>query len=219
MINIATRLVAILTSLRHAIAAYTAQQNRGQTITWLGTQAYRPIESPNQPPKLPTETWVLLWHRLNRMANRFQTLFTRWQTGALPARHRHSERSETPTRPTSPIPRLPAKPGWVNARIAEAAPCAGTLDYLLQDPELPRFLAAAPQAGRLLRPLCHALGIPAPDWLKLPPRPPKPKPQLLSPRPARGEPEGGVGFPPPTPDRPIPRNIRAAARAWKKYDK
>ena len=166
MLIFTTRLVAILTSLRHAVAAFAARQDRVQT-TWIGAQAYSPIEPPNQPPKLPAETWTLLWHRLNRLAARFQALFARWQTNTLPTRRPCAPRPYTPREYT----RLPTTPGWINHRIAEAASCAGTLDILLQHPELPEFLQQAPQAGRLLRPLIRALGLPTPDCLKLPPRP------------------------------------------------
>ena len=208
MRDFTTRLVALLTSLRHAVAAFAARQDRVQT-TWIGAQAYSPIQSPNQLPKLPAETWPLLWHRLNRLAARFQTLFARWQTNTLPAPRLRAPRPYTPRE----YPRLPTTPGWINHRIAEAAACAGTLDILLRAPELPAFLQQAPQAGRLLRPLIRALGLQTPDCLKLP------KPVPLSPRPPPAEPEGGSVATPPTPFRPLPANIRAAARAWKKYDR
>ena len=214
MRDFTTRLVAILTSLRHAVAAFAARQDRVQT-TWIGTQAYSPIVPPNQPPKLPPETWPLLWHRLNRLAARFQALFARWQTNTLPMPRLRAPRPYIPRE----TPRLPTTHGWINARIPEAAPCAGTLDILLQHSELPKFLTEAPQAGRLLRPLLRALGLQTPDCLNLP------KPKLLSPRPprvgwaAKRTDEGGSVATPPTPFRPLPANIRAAARAWKKYDR
>jgi hypothetical protein len=45
-------------------------------------------------------------------------------------------------------------------RLTQNAASSGSqLHYLLTDPEFAAFLAAAPQAGRLLRPLCRALGI------------------------------------------------------------
>ena len=210
MTSFTTRLIAILTNLRQAIAAYAAQQNRDQNLVWLGTIAYAPIMPPNAPPPLPAETWGLLYYRLNRMAARFTALFHRWRTGTLPApRPTQTGRPYTPR----PVLRLPSACGWVNHRIPASAACTGQLEALLHDPELPEFLAAAPQAGRILRPLCHALGLPEPAWLKLPARP---KLQLPSPR-LRREPEGGPHTQP-TPNRPLPPNIRAAARAWKKFD-
>ena len=211
MLNLASRLVSILTSLRHAIAAHTARESRAQSVTWLGTQAYSPVTAPSQRPKLPAETWVLLYHRLNRLAARFTALFARWQTNTLPSPRTYTALPYT----QHPTPRLPTTHGWVNHRIPESAPCTGQLDALLHDPELPKFLAAAPQAGRLLRPLVRALGLPEPDWLKLPSRPKPVRPSPAQP----AQPDPGHDARPPTPDRPLPANIRAAARAWRKYDK
>ncbi|MBN9559359.1 MAG: hypothetical protein J0H14_01360, partial [Alphaproteobacteria bacterium] len=70
------------------------------------------------------------------------------------------------------------------------------LQALLEDPEMREFLAAAPQAGRLLRPLWRKLSPDVlPDILRLPPRPPRPrKPRApRPPRPAR--PPAGSGPP------------------------
>jgi hypothetical protein len=77
--------------------------------------------------------------------------------------------------------RLPRGRGWIIRRIPEAGPSAGALHDLLQQPDTRDFIEAAPQAARLLRPLCHGLGIDQPAWLKLPPRPRKPR----KPRPPR----------------------------------
>ena len=45
-------------------------------------------------------------------------------------------------------------------------------------PDTRALVEAAPQAGRLLRPLCRALAIDPPAWLRLPgtPEPPPPRP-------------------------------------------
>jgi hypothetical protein len=79
--------------------------------------------------------------------------------------------------------RLPRGHGWITRRIPEAGPSAGALHDLLQTTNIQDFVQAAPQAARLLRPLCHALGLDQPTWLKLPPRPRKPrKPRPPKPR-------------------------------------
>ncbi|MBN9564450.1 MAG: hypothetical protein J0H14_27555, partial [Alphaproteobacteria bacterium] len=69
------------------------------------------------------------------------------------------------------------------------------LQALLEDPEMRAFLAAAPQAGRILRPLWRKLSPdPAlPEILRLPPRPPRPrKPRApRPPRPAKPAPGSG----------------------------
>ena len=204
MITISTRLLAILTTLRQAIAAYAVQQNRAQAVVWLGATAYSPIIPPNAPARLPDETWVLLTTRLNRMAARFSALFHRWRTKTLPApRPSRAGRPYT----AKPILRLSATRGWVNIRIPASAPCTGQLETLLHDPEMPEFLAAAPQAGRILRPLCHALGLPEPHWLKRPARPAKPRPPRPNP------PESGSPFRPlPPPPAQHPRRRPSLAK-------
>jgi hypothetical protein len=68
---------------------------------------------------------------------------------------------------------------------------------LLEDPEMRAFLAAAPQAGRILRPLWRKLSPEAalPEILRLPPRPPRPR-KPPSPKPPRPEkPAPGSGPP------------------------
>jgi hypothetical protein len=71
---------------------------------------------------------------------------------------------------------------------------------VLQSPEMAALLAASPQAGRILRPLCRALAFELPG---LPPRP-KAKPRPRRPRAARPKPE---------PFRiPLPRGVISAAR-------
>jgi hypothetical protein len=67
---------------------------------------------------------------------------------------------------------------------------ASHLQALLEEPEMRAFLAAAPRAGRILRPLWRKLTPEAlPDMLRLPPRPRAPRPL----RPAR--PAGASGPP------------------------
>ena len=48
--------------------------------------------------------------------------------------------------------------------------------HLLNDPELIAAIQAAPALARPLRGLCHMLGIPVPDLIRLPERPRKPRP-------------------------------------------
>ena len=215
MNDIASRFTTILGRLCAAVGAFMAAQARGPQLVWLGTQAFSPIIQPNRAAPLPAETWTLLTHRLARLAHRFRTLFARYQAGTLPA-PRPSRTQAARQRP--PVPRLPGKTGWIGARIADAAPCAGSIEQLLHnEAQMRDFVAQAPQAGRLLRPLARMLGVTIPHWLRLAPRKPKPPPNLPAPG-LRGEPEEGPSHQG-TPDRPLPPNIHAAARAWKKYDR
>jgi hypothetical protein len=50
--------------------------------------------------------------------------------------------------------------------LPETGQYAGLLSYLLRDPETVALLEKAPQAGRMLRPLCHLLGVQAPEFLR-----------------------------------------------------
>ncbi len=213
--SLATHFTAILGRLCRAVGIYLAAQARGPYRVMIGATLYEATTAPAARPALPDETWILLTHRLARLAQRFRALFARYQAGTPPAQHPSRaglRRQRTPDGRT-PEPRLPTARGWIGARIPDAAPCAGTIEYLLHnEPQMREFVSTTPQAGRLLRPLARMLGVTVPDWLRLPPRvrkPPAPRPATPAPTPAAT----GTG----TPDRPLPPEIRAAARAWKKY--
>ena len=48
--------------------------------------------------------------------------------------------------------------------------CVGMLCVAWEEPEMREFYAAAPQLGRILRPLAFMIGAPVPEWLRLPRR-------------------------------------------------
>jgi len=215
MSTIATTIATIVRQLHTAIGVFVAREARPRHIVWLGTRAFAELRPPQRLPALPQPAWALLRHRLAHLAERFQALFDRWQSNTLPI-----ARPPRPGRVRRPDPRptvgLPRASGWVARRIPEAAPPASFLLSLLQNPDTRTFVQAAPQAARLLRPLCRALGIPQPDWLRLPSRPRASRPAAANP----------IGPPPPPdqsppdqptrpPDRPLPSYVRAAARAWR----
>ena len=110
-------------------------------------------------------------HRVQRLQWRVRRLLLMWQAGTLPP--------PRPSRPSSGTPRearprppsvLPRTFGWLDRLLPEGK-CAVVLDYVLRHRDFAAFLAAAPQAGRLLRPLCHLLGV-----HRLPPTLPTPPP-------------------------------------------
>jgi hypothetical protein len=62
--------------------------------------------------------------------------------------------------------------GWLYKRLPMSA---GILRSMLEPlivelPEMRRFVAEVPQAGRLLRPMCQMVGMRPPAWLALPKR-------------------------------------------------
>jgi hypothetical protein len=116
---------------------------------------------------VPRPLIVLAWNRVARLANRFLSLARRLSEGPLPpARHRPA------------APRPAAAPAWRTRHIAwllrlmraEVAACAGALEHFLALPEMADLVHAAPQAGRIVRPLCGILGVRPPSWLRLPRR-------------------------------------------------
>lgn len=120
---------------------------------------------------------ILIWQRLRRLAVRFARL------AATPARPRKTARSGC-AGPRSPLPRRFA---WLTRLIPGTASVAAPFRAMLETPELAALVAETPQAGRILRPLCHTLGIRPPTWLRRPrakPRAPKPPaPQAKPPEP------------------------------------
>ena len=163
---------------------------------------------------------ALIYHRLTRMALRLDRLTQRWQAGTLP-RPRHAPRPAAEARPRLKVPPIyvPQGHAWLIRHVQPTAQYTPQLEHFLADPQTRALVAAAPQAGRLLRPLCRMLAIAPPDWLRLPPRP-KPAPPFSPAALARREPEGASMLTDPpkqgTPDRPLPPYIRAAVRAWKR---
>jgi hypothetical protein len=132
---------------------------------------------------------MLLWTRLARLTARFDALVARLTAGhpAAPARQRTRPASVVPAR-KAPAPglRLPRGQAWLIRLLpGEAASYGCQLQALLADPAMAALLAAAPEAGRILRPLCRLLAIAPEGLLALPSAAGKPAPK---PRPAKPAP-------------------------------
>ncbi|WP_288049122.1 hypothetical protein [Acidiphilium sp.] len=138
---------------------------------------------------------VLAWTRLRRLCARLEALATRPQA---PARRR-------PGRPgrSGPPHRLPRAHGWLRRAFPATASLAPQLRALLDAPDMQAFIAATPAAGRVLRPLCHTIGIAPPPALALPPkpRPPRAAQVAATPDPPPDPAPGPTPHPPP-PERP-----------------
>ena len=130
-----------------------------------------------------------LWTRLARLTARFDALVARLTAGHLPA-----ERPAAPARPRTRSARkapaaglrLPRGRAWLIRLLpGEAASYGCQLQALLADLQMAALLAAAPEAGRILRPLCRLLAIAPEGSLALPSAAGKPAP---TPRPAKPAP-------------------------------
>ena len=125
-------------------------------------------------------------NRIARLQRRFDALVERWRAGTLPAAGTAEVRHDTSPRPSPqsgegangadrakraawPFPRGRA---WIVRQLAPLTgqPCVGSLCLVWEAPDMAEFYAAAPQVGRILRPLAHMIGAPLPAWLKLPRR-------------------------------------------------
>lgn len=187
MHSLATLLTHILTGLRAAIAAHAARPHAESALMpWP-----RPAEARPPRPQPPTALFTLAWAYIGRTARRLENLIARWHTNTLPTPRAPRLRPTRPQDATKPgKPRLPRGRAWLAATAGfHTRGRASQLNHLIESPDFKDFLAAAPQAGRLLRPLCHILGI-APH-LALPPRPRPPR--IRPPRPT----------PTPPPEQPI----------------
>ena len=224
MPEFAAKLIHMIHLLRRVVAEFVVACERPPQPVWLGTRVFVPVIAPPRHKPYPLETWNLLTLRLQRLANRFQSLFVRWQQGTLkPPRPRPAATTATTTpstRTPKPYIRLPRERGWINKRIDASGQCGGLLTSFLQQPEAERFHAEIPQSARLLRPLCHALAVDPPAWLKLPPRPRRPRPRKpatpAQPGWGRGQRPRTHPYPMLPTDKPLRDYVLATAKAWKK---
>ena|SRR5665213_2058780 len=114
----------------------------------------------------------LIWRRLRRMRRRFATIMARLRAGTL---------GQTATRPAAVRDRPAASPraerpsqrsGWVIYAISWFLWNRHyELDELLEDPAMVAQVAAAPQLGGVLRPMCRMLAVKPPAWLRRPRKP------------------------------------------------
>ena len=122
--------------------------------------------------------FFLLCNRLGRLAGRFDALLARLEAGQ-PAAAPGPARTRPPRAPPKPDTlRLPQDRGWLFGMLPTmtAALHRIRLEALLADPQTAALLAAAPEAGRILRPLCHLLGVHPTGALVLPSQAGKPPP-------------------------------------------
>src|SRR5271163_2108559 len=101
---------------------------------------------------------TLIWRRLHRMKRRFNTIVAHLRAGTLPLQR------SAPPRPASSHSPRPKQPyrclGWVVYEVSYFVWARYfELEEMLEEPETETLVAAAPQLGRVLRPLCRMLKV------------------------------------------------------------
>jgi hypothetical protein len=103
--------------------------------------------------------------RVRRLGERFALLAAR-ASGRKFSRVRRQGTARGPAtvrrRPAIFLPTIP----WLMQAVGAALHCGEPLRQLLDDPEMAQLVAAAPQAGRILRPLCRMLRVKRPAYLR-----------------------------------------------------
>jgi hypothetical protein len=124
----------------------------------------------------------LIWRRLRGMSRRFAAILARFHAGTLaqagPQAGTLPEAGSAPRSPAAarpdglPRPQEPSRRfGWVIHAVSWFVMVRHyELEEMLEDPETAAQVAAAPQFGRVLRPLCRMLAVKPPAWLRLPRR-------------------------------------------------
>ena len=156
-----------------------------------------------------------IYHRIGRMGRRLANLIHRYETGTLPKPRPHRpivrERAARPA--PDPASHLPTRFGWMLGWVQKCIWPVGQFERMvLSDPEAQAFLAAAPQAGRILRPLFHMAGVACPASLALPRRQKNPKPTLKHAQRKPRRAKRRARMPPPPPRQPTGYRATAALR-------
>ena len=106
---------------------------------------------------------LILYRRIGGIGQQIERMLTRFRAGRL-WRILHRTRVQRRCgRVAGRGPALPRRFGWlVQAGGHQAASFGSQLQTVLNAPEMIALLAASPQAGRMLRPLCRALAVELP---------------------------------------------------------
>ncbi len=148
---------------------------------------------------------LVLYRRISGAFGRVERMLARFRAGRL-WRLPHRDAGTAQMVRGRPALALPRRFGWlVQVGGSQAAGFGVQLHAVLSAPEMADLLAAFPQAGRILRPLCRALAVELPGVSAAPRRVATAGGRLLRRRPTpRAQPE---------PFRiPLPRGVLATAR-------
>ncbi|MDD2862872.1 MAG: hypothetical protein PHI71_17650, partial [Acidiphilium sp.] len=122
------------------------------------TIAAASVKVQGRPARLPAPLGLLLYGRLSRLTTRLRDLLARIEAERTKPRRIAAPRAPRKSAPKS-APILPRRFGWIAQPIPEANAHAQNLRQFLCEPETESLIASDPRIGRILRPLCHLLGI------------------------------------------------------------
>ncbi|MDX5932453.1 hypothetical protein [Acidiphilium acidophilum] len=122
------------------------------------TIAAASVKVQGRPARLPAPIGLLLYGRLSRLTTRLRDLLARIEAERTKPRRIAAPRTGRKST-TKPPPVLPRRFGWIAQPLPEANAHAQTLRQFLCEPETESLIASDPRIGRILRPLCHLLGI------------------------------------------------------------
>ena len=106
------------------------------------------------PRRFPLILPLCLW--LQRTRNRVTRVMQKLEAGTLRVRKPRPHRKSSGKRPLA----LPRQRAWLLTDLKhEGAYYALRLEALLAEPDIAALISTTPQAQRLLRPLCHILGV------------------------------------------------------------
>jgi hypothetical protein len=155
-------------------------------------------------PKASIDLIELLWRYVLRLSGRLDRLIARWKNGTLPkprAPRPSPSQDQTRAARTPPKLRFPHARRWLFRILPNNGFIRGQLQHLLaNNEEFAAFLEAAPQARRLLNPLCRILDIDLDAPYGVPRVKPQPS-QQSQPEPAATAPPA-PSSPPPGPAPP-----------------
>ena len=151
-LTVADRFVLALEGLYRAVAA----RRRISVLAGRGTEV------------LAETLIILICTRIRRVEGRISRMLARFQAGKLRvwATERAGDGGGVPLAPVTRViraeNRLPRTFAWLLPLVpSDAAGFAAHLRMVLAEPEMVGLLAAAPQAARVLAPVCRMLGIEA----------------------------------------------------------
>ena len=106
-----------------------------------------------------TALLVAVWGRIGRMRRRLERLIALWRAGILPpVRVRPSRAGETRATARKQTD-ISLAPGWLLAQVRRAGSFRCQLEQILTEAECVEFLAAVPQARRIMRGLARMVGL------------------------------------------------------------